>query len=324
MKKVLIICGPTATGKTALAVSLGKKFDAELISADSRQVYKDLDIMTGKDLTEKVTIEKLRIDIQMGDRDYSLAPYQFHGVPIWMYDVVEANDEFSVNHYQTLARAVIADIGKSKKLPIVVGGTGLYIRSITQSIDTVSVPQNLLLRKTLYAQSVSDLQRSLISRDPTKWGSMNTSDRANPRRLVRAIEVAMWNSLHPKTQDHAPSYDVLRIGLFSPPDNLRKNIAKRVRERFSQDVVGEVTRVKKLFHDDGIPAATSLGFHVVERYINGEVNQEAAIEEWFKQEYDYAKRQLTWFRKDKSIHWFDIIQPNYQTDIETLVREWYT
>ncbi len=325
MNKLLIICGPTATGKTALAVSLGKIFDAELVSADSRQVYKDLDIMTGKDLSEKVVIEKLRIHIKMGDSDYSLAPYQFHGMPIWMYDVVEPSEDFSVHHYQTLARAVIADIQKSKKLPIVVGGTGLYIRSITQSIDTVSIPQNLLLRKTLSTQSVSDLQHALLSCDPKKWERMNTSDRMNPRRLVRAIEVATWYQRHEKN-DHqqVASYDSCWIGLTGPLDVLKNNIEHRVRARFAQGGVDEVKSFRTPIGEGVQPATTSFGLALVRRIITGQLPQDEAITQWIAQEYAYAKRQLTWFRKAKGVHWFDITHKNYQTDIEALVREWYT
>lgn len=324
MKKLLIICGPTATGKTALAVSLGKKFDAELVSADSRQVYRDLDIMTGKDLTEKITIEKLRINIKMSDSNYSLVPYQFHGVPIWMYDVVEPNEDFSVNHYQTLSREVIATIHKSKKLPIVVGGTGLYIGSITQSIDTVSVPQNLLLRKSLQGQSVLDLQENLLSLDPKKWESMNASDRANPRRLVRAIEVATWYMSHQKSLDQAPAFDVLWIGLTASLDKLRENIQARVRARFTQGAGEEVKSLEKMMSDTSLSAETALGFTLVREVISGRLREDEAIEQWTTQEYSYAKRQLTWFRKMKEIHWFDIARKNYQTEIEALVGEWYT
>lgn len=324
MNKLLIICGPTATGKTALAVTLGTMFVAELVSADSRQVYKNLDIISGKDLFTKEFIEKLRIDVQIGDLRYSLAPYQFHGVSIWLYDVVEANGEFSVNQYQTLARRVVADIQKAKKLPIVVGGTGLYIRSLTQCIDTISVPQNISLRKSLNTKSITELQQDLMVRDSTKWMNMNSSDRANPRRLIRAIEVAVWKLAHPIVGDQTPAFDVLWIGLTGPLEVLKNNIERRVRARFAQGVVEEVRSFGKTVDDIAGPAASALGLDIVRKVIAGQLAEDDAVIQWTVQEFAYAKRQLTWFRKIGAIHWFDITQKNYQTDIQTLVRKWYT
>lgn len=300
MKKLLIISGPTATGKTNLALALAKKFDGELVSADSRQVYKGLDILTGKDFPED-------------------------GTPIWMYDVVEQNEPFSVALYQKLARAVIDEIVKRGKLPILVGGTGLYISAVMSPIDTASVPQNLTLRKTLSKQTVSELQKHLESVGQDKWGTMNVSDRNNPRRLTRAIEVATWNKNHNKIKVRkAPLYDVQMIGLTGSHELLRDNIKKRVRARFGQGVVDEVKHLEKSKNDHALPAATSLGLTVVRRYIAGEIEEEEAISLWTAQEYRYAKRQMTWFKKQMNIHWFDAGDKQLLRKVEALVTPWYT
>lgn len=296
MNKLLIICGPTATGKTKLALALAKKFDGELVSADSRQVYKGLDILTGKDLPADDT-------------------------KLWLCDVAESSEQFSVAQYQRLARAVIDDIHRRGKLPILVGGTGLYVRAVVTPIDTVSVPQNLSLRDKLNMKAVSELQNTLSPLDPKKWEQMNASDRQNPRRLVRAIEVAIWYRHHERVSQALPPYDALRIGLTGTKDTLRSAIETRVRKRFSQGVVDEVQQFDS---DQESLAATSLGLSVVRRVIQGDIGQEEAIKQWTTQEYDYAKRQLTWFRKDKDIHWFDISNAKAQEQVLDMVKEWYT
>lgn len=299
MNKVLIICGPTATGKTALAVSLGKVFDGELVSADSRHVYKGLDILTGKDRPSD-------------------------GTKIWATDLVELHDSYSVSQYQHVVRRIIHEIQMRGTLPILVGGTGLYIRSVTEHIDTVSVPPNRSLRDTLYTQTVTELQHKLQFLDPSKWESMNGSDRANPRRLVRAIEVAKWNSTHPIARDQVPDLDVLWIGLTGSLEVLKTNIQQRVRARFAQGVVDEVKSLGESIRDNAFSASTSLGVSVVRKVIRGQLGKEEAVKQWTTQEFAYAKRQLTWFRKEKEVHWFDITYKNYQTDVEALVRAWYT
>ena len=298
MNKLLIICGPTATGKTKIAIDLAKKFNGELVGADSRHVYKGLTILTGKDLP---------ID----------------GTKIWATNIVEVHDPYSVSQYQQLARGTIDDIHTRGNLPILVGGTGLYIRAVVNQIDTVSVPPNLSLRDELYKQSISELQKyyNLLIR---LRGSMNASDRANPRRLVRAIEVATWNTTRQKSQDHAPMLDALSIGLTAPPEKLRDIIQTRVRSRFTQGVVDEVKSLGKTLDDMMLPAATSLGLTIIRELIAGQLQMEEAVEKWSTQEFAYAKRQLTWFRKEPRVHWFDITYKNYQTDVETLVREWYS
>lgn len=300
MQKILIVCGPTATGKTKLALALAKKFDGELVSADSRQVYKGLDILTGKDFPKD-------------------------GTPIRLYDVVGQNEPFSVALYEDLARAAIDDIVKRGKLPILVGGTGLYINAVMNPIDTTSVPQNLPLRKTLSTQAVFELQKFLEYIDKDKWGIMNVSDRNNPRRLTRAIEIATWHKNHKEINVRkVPLYDVQMIGLTGSHEWLLENIRKRVRARFRQGVVDEVKQLRKIVNDQSSLAATSLGLTVVRRYIGGEIEKEEAINLWATQEYQYAKRQLTWFKKQTNIHWFVAGETKLLSKVEAIVAPWYT
>lgn len=281
--KLLIICGPTATGKTKLALALAKKFGGELVNADSRQVYKGLDALTGKDRSRNARI--------------------------WLYDIIGANEQFSVAHFVRLATMAIGDIRKRGKLPIVVGGTGFYLRALTTSIETLHVPPNAELRKTLSTASLETLQEHLRRVDPARWGALNESDRKNPRRLIRAIEVAM-SSKH--AVQAPPRYDVLWIGLTSPLAILKQRITQRVAERFDK-ATGEVR--------DGLPPL--LGADPLLSFTRSESTKEEALGRWFHAEYQYARRQMTWFKKEKQIHWFDVSK-EYIHEVVAFVREWYT
>lgn len=168
MNKVLVICGPTATGKTSFALQMAKELNGELVSADSRQVYIGRDLETGKDL-----------DLIKNS-----------GIKIWLYDVVNPGEEFSVAIWRKLAHEAIADILSRGKLPIVVGGSGLYIRALTEDLSEVDISRNEKLRAELKNKSASELFDYLKNINLTKAMSMNNSDRKNPRRLIRAIEIS--------------------------------------------------------------------------------------------------------------------------------------
>ena len=283
MKKVLIICGPTATGKTKFAITLAKQFNGELVNADSRQVYQGLDALTGKDRSEEV--------------------------PIWLYDIVQIHEVFTVAHFVRLAQAAIDNIYKREKLPIVVGGTGFYLRALTTSIDTIAVPPNPATRETLRAISLDMLQEQLRCCDRDRWRTMNESDRKNPRRLIRAIEVAMSA---PHTRRITPRYDTLQIGLTSSLPVLKQRISERVAMRFD-NAVTEVC--------DGLPPI--LGADPLLSFKREEISKEETLMKWMLAEYQYAKRQMTWFKKEKGIRWFDISR-DYVQEVEALVKGWYT
>lgn len=284
MQKVLIICGPTATGKTKLAITLAKTFNGELVNADSRQVYKGLDALTGKDRSEEV--------------------------PIWFYDVVDTNQEFSVAHFVRLAQSAIDDIHARERLPIVVGGTGFYLRVLTTSIDTLTVPPNPRLRLTLRGASVEALQQELRRADARRWTALNESDRKNPRRLIRAIEVASSAKHIPLVK---PKYSAFWVGLTAPLPVLKQRIRERVAARFDK-----ATREVR----DDLPPI--LGADLLLSWKRGEITKEETLARWAQREFQYAKRQLTWFKKEQGVCWFDIENPNYQREIEALVEEWYT
>lgn len=299
MNKLLIVCGPTASGKTALAVSLAKRFNGELISADSRQVYVGMDIGTGKDIQS------------------------LQGVPIKMYDVVSPNESFSVSMYRRLALESIRNIQKKRKLPIVVGGTGLYIDSLLQSASTYYIPPNIQLRSTLHDYSIDQLQDELMSLAPEILRGMNNSDRNNPRRLIRKIEIAKAGTT-PKYIDTSRKSANLIIGVRSELTTIQQSISRRVEERMKDGFLHEVQSLLEHGVTWDMPAMSGLGYAQMKGVFEGTKKLPTAIAEWKTKEFQYAKRQLTWFKKNKEIHWFDPSQSDYLENIEQRVSAWYT
>lgn len=299
MNKLLVICGPTATGKTSLGILLSKKFNGEIISADSRQVYKGMDIGTGK---------------EWGD-----------GAKIWGYDLVSPKEEFSVSKYLKFAQKCISDIEKRGKLPILVGGTGLYIKGVIDGIPTVDVPRNKRLRKNLEDRPADQLYEQLSQIDSFKAGSMNFSDKKNPRRLIRAIEVATWMIDNSKKDlpQNKKIFDALFIGLTAPPILLEERINRRVEDRITYGFEDEVKRLIDSGVDWNDQSMMSLGYRQWRDFAEGAVERETALSEWKKEERKYARRQMVWWRRDGRINWFDINEPKYRKKVENQVKKWY-
>jgi tRNA dimethylallyltransferase len=265
MDKLLVICGPTATGKTALAAALAKQFNGELVSADSRQVYRGMDLLTGKDRPN---------------------------VPIWLYDVVNPDEAFSVSQWVKLARAAISDIHKRNKLAIVVGGTGLYIKALLTPFDTIDIPPDKRLRKKLQSASVVELQGMTVR------GDMNQSDWNNPRRLVRKIEIAKGETVKNRQEK---IYNTLLIGLTAPASVLDARIDARFKERVRQGMEKEIDVLLKKYGRE-FPSMSAIGLN----------------------EHAYARRQMTWFKKQSGIYWFDVTDANFMHQVEAIIRPWYT
>jgi tRNA dimethylallyltransferase len=330
MEKLLVICGPTATGKTKLAIALAKKFNGEIVSADSRQVYKGMNIGTGKDLNKNfkfqthsgLFISNFKLN------QYRIGYYEVEGVKIWGYDLISPKEKFSVADYIKFADKIINDITKRGKLPILVGGTGLYIKAVTEGIPTVSIPRNEALRKRLEDKSVEELFEMLAQLDPIKAGSMNSSDKKNPRRLIRGIEIATWRldknlAQLPVHRCISSNKNILFIGLNTDTKRLSKNIERRVDERFRAGIEIEIRALLERGVSWESQAMSSLGYKIWKEYFEGKRAKDEVISSWKKEEKTYAKRQITWFKKDSRINWFDITTQNYQNNVEKLVKMWY-
>ncbi len=293
MQKLLTIVGPTATGKTTLAISIAQKHNGEIISADSRQVYRGMDLGTGKQYSKSVKI--------------------------WGYDLVNPREEFSVSHFQDFVTKKITEIGSRGKLPILVGGTGLYIRAVLDGIQTAHIPQDTTLRQRLDKSSVTDLVQELVKVAPARYTQMNESDKQNPRRLIRAIEVASSNVKHSVS---TTKYDVLVIGLTAPLETLFKRVEDNIHKRIHNGVFDEVTKLLATGVKWDSQAMTSLGYRQLRDYFDREKTQEQVVSEWINEEKKYVKRQLTWFKKDLRIHWISILEADYKNKVEEYLKTW--
>ena len=312
MKKLLIICGPTATGKTNLGLALAKKFKGQIISADSRQVYQGLDIGTGKDLPK-------------GIKKHTDGHYLINNIKVWGYDLVKPDQDFSVAHFVKFTTSRLKAIWQVGELPIIVGGTGLYLKAITKPLETITVPANQKLRQKLNKLSVSKLQTKLKKLDPNKFKSMNHSDQLNPRRLIRAIEIQKGQS-----QKDSPSgtvlfeTDQLWIGLKTDKKILDTQIEKRVNKRLKAGAQQEVKHLIKQGYSFDLPSMSAMGYKQWQLFFEKKHNLDQVRQFWITAEKQYLRRQLTWFNSQSNINWFDINDSNFQKKVARTLSDWYT
>ncbi|MFA6536751.1 MAG: tRNA (adenosine(37)-N6)-dimethylallyltransferase MiaA [Candidatus Paceibacterota bacterium] len=277
--KVLVILGPTATGKSNLAVILARKFNGEVISADSRQVYKGLNLGTGK-ITKK----------------------EMKGVRHHLLDVVSPRKVFTVSDYQKLAGHVVEQILAKGKLPIICGGTGLYIDSILSGQKFPEVPPNLKLRRQLERKTTAELFEQLKKLDPRRASQI---DKNNPRRLIRAIEIARAIGKVPEFNFFGSKYNVLKIGLNLPAEKLKKRISIRLFARIREGMIGEATKLHRAGLSWKRMEDLGLEYRFQAKYLRGEISKEEMVKQLESAIWHYAKRQMTWFRRDKNIKWFE-------------------
>jgi len=285
MNKVLVICGQTATGKTDLGFYLAKKYNGEIISADSRQVYKGMDIGTGKDIPDK-------------------------NIPIYGINLVEPDQEFSVSHFREYALQKIDDIHKKNKLAIIVGGTGFYIDAVFSDTDLIDVPKNNELRSELVDKTASELYQILLNLNQDVATGLNNSEKNNKQRLVRRIEIVTSDTLNRSSTYN--DFDVLRIGLKLEKNRLEKRIQARIKKRISQGFEQELHNLVEKYGELDIFSKTP-GY-----------KDFPSEETWLKSEMQYAKRQRTWFNKNKDIHWFEADDPDLRSSVEDCVGKWYS
>lgn len=316
MNKVLVVVGPTAVGKTELAVEMAKKFNGELVSSDSKQVYKQLNIGTGKDVPLGA--------VPIIEHGYPV--YEIDGIPLWGYDLVDPKDEFSVAEYVKHAKKIIESIWNNSKLPIIVGGTGFYVQALLDGVETMDIPQNKPLRRQLDVMKVEELFEILAQLDATKAASLNSSDRKNKVRLVRAIEVADARIRGLKEADQiAPiGADSLFVGITTDREILNKRIEQRVKRRVEMGLINEIEQLLEsgvMWEDQSMK---SLGYRQWRGYFEKSKAKGVIVREWTQEEQKYAKRQTTWFKRDKRIEWFDAAESNYIEKVERSVQKWYS
>lgn len=282
MKKVntqplIVIIGPTASGKSTLAVQLAKQFNGEVVSADSRQVYRGLDIGTGK-----------------------ITKAEQRGVPHHLLDVANPKRTFTVAQYQKLALKTVKSIWRRDKLPILCGGTGFYVEAVINGRMVPAVPPNHKLRSLLEKKSTSELVRLLKLRDPARAKTIDTHNR---RRLIRALEIVAATGKVLSVKSNPPTSSVLIIGLQPSPKKLRQLITKRLHRRLRQGMLNEVQKL----HQSGLSWAKLESFGLEYRYValflQGKLTR-AELEQTLQTKiWQYSRRQMTWFRHMPNVWW---------------------
>ena len=291
--KLIVILGPTASGKSSLAIKLARKFKGEIISADSRQVYKGMDIGTGK-----VTAAEQKL------------------VPHYLLDVASPKKQFSVADFQLMAKNATAQILHNGKIPFLVGGTAFYIYSLVDGWDLPQAKPNPKLRKRLEKKSVAELFLILKNLDPKRALSI---DKNNPTRLIRAIEINVQTGrpvpdFSKNTLDK--SQNILFLGIKKAPEKLCALIDKRVDDRLKLGMITEVKRLRKSGLSFKRLESFGLEYKFIAQFLQNKLEYSDMVEKLKTAIWQFSKRQMTWFKKDSRIHW---IQNNKQAEL--LIRK---
>lgn len=276
--KILIIVGPTASGKTGLSIELAKRFDGEVISADSRQVYRGMDIGTAK-VTKNET----------------------QGIPHHLLDVADPNEVYTVSDWVKAAEQAVSEVVERAHLPIVCGGTFFYIDSLLGKVSLPAVPPDKYLRASLEEKNAADLLSMLTNLDPERAASIEVD---NKRRLIRAIEVATYLGKVPPPNSSECPYDTLTIGLSVDMKTHGEVIKDRLLDRFELGMVPEVEQLLKNGVNHERLENFGLEYRYISRYLLGLMDYDTMIKELAIKSRQYAKRQMTWLKRDRTIHWF--------------------
>jgi len=282
---LITVLGPTATGKTKFAANLAYRLDGEIISADSRQVYKGMDLATGKDFDDYIVNGRK--------------------VPFHLVDIVDAGYEYNVYEFQRDFLKVYADILKRGKKAVMCGGTGMYIESVLRGYKLIDVPENKQLRKRL-----SDLSREkLVERLKKFKVPHNTTDTTDIKRLIRAIEIQTYYSEHPEIDRSFPEINNVIFGIRFEREIIRKRITERLKIRLESGMIDEV----KDLLNNGLSSEQlkfyGLEYRYLTMYVTGEITYDKMVELLNTAIHQFAKRQMTWFRRMErsgfEIHWID-------------------
>jgi len=310
--KIIIIFGPTTSGKTNLSVKLAKKIKTEIISADSRQVISGLDIGTGK-FSKSDQIKKKK------------SYWEINGIRVNLYDVILPSQTYSVSDFNKDVERILDKIYKKNNVAIIAGGTGLYISSLFNSIESLNIPPNQDLRSQLTKKTLLELTEYLNKISPKKYKELNFSDRNNPRRIIRAIEVVLYSKKIHKIEPLTKKYDCFFIYLKPDREILRSRLELWYQEKLNMGLIDEVKLLKTRYSDE-ITNSIGLVYREVNRYLNGEITKEYLDVHLPIALYKYAKNQLTWMRNIKKTHVFELNFQNIDTiqdNIQTQVLDWY-
>lgn len=290
MKRLITILGPTASGKTTLAVALAKRLGGEILSADSRQIYRQMDLGTGKDLSE------------------------YDGVPYHLIDICEPGTKYNLFQYQQDFFDAYTDINARGVQPILCGGTGLYIEAVLKGYHLSPVPQNDALRQELEGKSLEELTQMLVALKEKNGTTMhNRTDVDTAQRAIRAIEIEQYNALHPLPERELPAVESSIFGVNIDRELRREKITTRLRQRLDNGMLDEIRQLLK----QGIAAEDLIYYGLEYKYLTLHIIGKLSFDEMFRQLeiaiHQFAKRQMTWFRgmerRGFTIHWIDATLP---------------
>ena len=310
MKKMITILGPTASGKTPVAAHLAAKIGGEIISADSRQVYRRMDIGTGKDLA-----------------DYTLnINHETLNIPYHLIDICEPGTKYNLFQYQQDFFDAYQDIQSRGAVPVLCGGTGLYIEAVLKGYKLSPVPQNQQLRDSLEGKSLAELTTMLAELKQRTGSNMhNTTDVDSCQRAIRAIEIETYNLENPVPRRELPPVDSLIIGIDIDRELRREKITRRLKARLDEGMVDEV---RKLL-DEGIAPEDLIYYGLEYKFLTEYITGQLTYDEMFMRLeiaiHQFAKRQMTWFRgmerRGFTIHWIDATLP-MEEKIKTIIDLW--
>ena len=284
MDKLLVILGPTASGKSDLAIKIAQLFNGEIISADSRQIYQGMNIGTGKVLQD----------------DNKNLEFLSSGIRHHLLDIVSPQEYFSVAQYQKLALDAISDILQRDKLPIICGGTGLYISATIEGWQLPKIKPQEILRQELENLTTQELFQKLQQLAPER---AQTIDQNNKRRLVRALEIILSGQTIAPLKKRPLTYDIFIIGIKRNNEELKQRIKLRLEQRLTQGMIEEIKKLKingvssRRLEDFG------LEYRWVNRYLENKIDFETMKNNLYHDICQYAKRQMTWFKKIPNVHW---------------------
>lgn len=326
--KPLMIVGPTASGKTSLSYWIADQFEnVDILVVDSKQVFRGQDIVTGKDLPKNF---KLQTTHSVAGIPY----YSDEKTRLFGIDLVDPNEQWSVAQFLSYAQAVYEQARLEDRFLIIVGGTPLYTLSLFQSPQTAVVTPNQDLREELALLSVEGLQSRLQKISKKRFERMNPSDQRNPRRLVRAIEVEIskrlrggWLPSHQAASLPLLSIlntsDVCWVGVQVSKEETEARITARVQERIEEGAIEEFNQLSMTYSDWSKEAKSALGYAEIDAFLTQGQTIEELTKLWTLHEVQYAKRQMTWWKREKQIQWFDPRATNYKEQVLEFVKSCY-
>ena len=299
--KLIVILGPTASGKTGLAIKLARKFNGEIVNADSRQIYKEMDIGTGKVESQK-SVKSIKSKVRKVES------------PIHLINIVNPDEKFSLAQYKKLALNKIREIQKRNKVPFLVGGTGLYISAVIDNLEIPKAPPDDKIRERLEKLDSKKLFEKLKKIDPK---SAEIIGENNKRKLIRALEVYEITGKPFSAQQikGEPLFNVLQIGVKTDREKLYKKIDQRVDEMIKMGLVEEAEKLAEKYSFD-LPAMSGIGYQEIGLHLENKISLNEAVQKIKFRTHQYARRQITWFRRDERIRWVE----NFE-EAEILVLE---